>query len=122
MDSLIGEIQRHARLLRETAEWLYPLAGNTDTSGVQAQHSGGRIEAPRAKAAAHIAGKRNAGSKPRQRKEAINRWDSGSPSSRRVPNFVQEMTGGLDTKKAIVEKFGPVQFTKGGPAPKPLAK
>ena len=40
--------------------------------------------------------------------------------ARRVPTFVIEMTGGLDTKKKIVAKYGEnVEFEKGKPAPKP---
>ena len=39
--------------------------------------------------------------------------------ARRVPTFVIEMTGGLDTKKRIVAKFGEgAVFEKGKPAPK----
>jgi hypothetical protein len=37
-----------------------------------------------------------------------------------VPTFVIEMTGGLDTKKKIVAKFGEnATFEKGKPPPKP---
>ena len=40
--------------------------------------------------------------------------------ARRVPTFVIEMTGGLDTKKKIVAKYGEdVVFEKGKPLPKP---
>jgi len=43
-------------------------------------------------------------------------------NARRVPNFVIEMTGGLDTKKEIVAKYGEnVAFEKGKSAPKPKA-
>jgi hypothetical protein len=39
--------------------------------------------------------------------------------ARRVPIFVIEMTGGLDTKKKIVAKFGEnATFEKGKPLPK----
>ncbi len=42
--------------------------------------------------------------------------------ARRVPTFVIEMTGGLDTKKRIVAKFGAgATFEKGKPAPKAKA-
>jgi hypothetical protein len=42
--------------------------------------------------------------------------------ARRVPTFVIEMTGGLDTKKKIVAKFGPgAAFEKGKPPPRPKA-
>jgi hypothetical protein len=39
--------------------------------------------------------------------------------ARRVPTFVIELTGGLDTKKRIVAKFGEgAAFEKGKPLPK----
>ena len=39
--------------------------------------------------------------------------------ARRVPTFVIEMTGGMDTKKRIVAKFGEnATFEKGKPLPK----
>jgi len=39
--------------------------------------------------------------------------------ARRVPKFVIEMAGGLDTKKKIVAKYGEnVTFEKGKPVPK----
>jgi hypothetical protein len=39
--------------------------------------------------------------------------------ARRVPTFVIELTGGLDTKKRIVAKFGEgASFEKGKPLPK----
>src|SRR5689334_4485486 len=41
---------------------------------------------------------------------------------RRVPTFVIEMTGGLDTKKKIVAKYGEnATFEKGKPLPKAKA-
>ena len=56
--------------------------------------------------------------RPRQRHE-ITRWVANR-RARRVPTFVIEMTGGLDTKKKIVAKFGEnAAFEKGKPAPKP---
>ena len=40
--------------------------------------------------------------------------------ARRVPTFVIELTGGLDTKKKIVARYGEnAAFEKGKPAPKP---
>jgi hypothetical protein len=123
MDSLIGEIQRHARLLRETAEWLYPLAGNTDTSGVQAQHSGGRIEAPRAKTSANIAGRKPTdprGTKARQRKEAPNKVNLSDPRVKRITTWLALATG-LDTKAKLAAKFGPTAvFEKDKPLPKAI--
>jgi hypothetical protein len=48
----------------------------------------------------------------------ITRWVADR-RARRVPNFVIEMTGGLDTKKKIVAKYGEnVAFEKGKPLPK----
>ena len=42
--------------------------------------------------------------------------------ARRVPTFVIELTGGLDTKKRIVAKFGEnAVFEKGKPLPKAKA-
>ena len=55
----------------------------------------------------------------RRRKVEMTRWVADR-RARRVPNFVIEMTGGLDTKKKIVAKFGEnVTFEKGKQAPKP---
>ncbi len=54
----------------------------------------------------------------RPRREEITKWvaDRGA---RRVPTFVIELTGGLDTKKKIVAKFGEdAVFEKGKPLPK----
>jgi hypothetical protein len=58
--------------------------------------------------------------RPRQRTE-ITKWVADR-RARRVPTFVIEMTGGLDTKKKIVAKFGPsATFEKGKPPPRPKA-
>ena len=55
----------------------------------------------------------------RRRREEITRWVADR-RARRVPIFVIEMTGGLDTKKKIVAKFGEnAAFEKGKPPPKP---
>ena len=55
----------------------------------------------------------------RARRREIARWVADR-RARRVPTFVIEMTGGLDTKKRIVAKFGEnVAFEKGKPLPKP---
>ncbi len=63
-------------------------------------------------------GRRVAGARrPRQRAE-ITRWVADR-RARRVPTFVIELTGGLDTKKKIVAKYGEgAVFEKGKPAPK----
>jgi hypothetical protein len=67
--------------------------------------------APRNGAAPHAGMRRPVGE--------ITRWVANR-RARRVPNFVKEMTGGLDTKKQIVAKYGPDSvFAKGAPAPDP---
>jgi hypothetical protein len=56
--------------------------------------------------------------RPRPRGE-ITKWVADR-NARRVPIFVIELTGGLDTKKKIVAKYGEdAAFEKGKPAPKP---
>ena len=58
--------------------------------------------------------------RPRAREE-ITKWVADR-RARRVPTFVIELAGGLDTKKKIVAKYGPgVVFEKGKPAPKAKA-
>ncbi|HEY7725875.1 MAG TPA: hypothetical protein VH880_11100 [Anaeromyxobacteraceae bacterium] len=48
----------------------------------------------------------------------ITRWVADR-RARRVPNFVIEATGGLDTKKKIVARYGEgAAFEKGKPLPK----
>ena len=55
----------------------------------------------------------------RPRGEDMTKWVANR-RARRVPTFVIEMTGGLDTKKKIVGKYGEdVVFEKGKPLPKP---
>lgn len=67
-----------------------------------------------ARAAAGVAGRR-------ARAADITKWVADK-RARRVPKFVIEMTGGLDTKKKIVAKFGAnTVFEKGKPLPKPKA-
>jgi len=54
----------------------------------------------------------------RARGEEMTKWVADR-RARRVPTFVIEMTGGLDTKKKIVAKFGANSvFEKGKPLPK----
>ncbi len=54
----------------------------------------------------------------RPRGEEITTWVADK-RARRVPNFVIELTGGLDTKKKIVAKYGEdAVFEKGKPLPK----
>ncbi len=57
----------------------------------------------------------------RTRPQEMTKWIADR-RARRVPNFVIELTGGLDTKKKIVAKFWPgVVFEKGKPLPKAKA-
>jgi len=64
---------------------------------------------------------RRAARRTRTRPQEMTRWIADR-RARRVPNFVIELTGGLDTKKRIVAKFGPgVIFEKGKPLPKAKA-
>ena len=73
-----------------------------------------------------VATKRGAGRAPSGRRAAVRRPPRGEitkwvPDShaRRVPTFVIELTGGLDTKKKIVAKFvEDAVFEKGKPLPK----
>ncbi len=54
----------------------------------------------------------------RPRREELTQWVADN-RARRVPTFVIELTGGLDTKKKIVAKYGEnVVFEKGKPLPK----
>ncbi len=56
----------------------------------------------------------------RTRGEDLTKWVADR-NARRVPKFVIEMTGGLDTKKKIVAKFGEnAAFERGKPLPKPM--
>ena len=53
-----------------------------------------------------------------RRRTEITKW-MADRHARRVPNFVIEMTGGLDTKKKIVARFGEnATFERGKPLPK----
>ena len=66
------------------------------------------------------AGRRAAAGKPvrRARPVELTRWVADK-RARRVPTFVIELTGGLDTKKKIVAKFGEnAAFEKGKPLPR----
>jgi hypothetical protein len=57
--------------------------------------------------------------RPARRRAEITKWVADR-RARRVPNFVIDMTNGLDTKKKIVAKFGEdAVFEKGKPLPKP---
>jgi hypothetical protein len=70
-----------------------------------------RGRAPRARGRSRAA--------PRRARAEITKWVADN-RARRVPNFVIQMTGGLDTKKKIVAKFGEnATFEVGKPLPKP---
>ena len=72
----------------------------------------------RARGAAPARG-RGRGRPARRARADLTRWVADN-RARRVPNFVIEMTGGLDTKKKIVAKYGEnASFEKGKPLPKP---
>jgi hypothetical protein len=65
------------------------------------------------------AARRGAGTRARGRRsrQDLTRWVADR-NARRVPNFVIEMTGGLDTKTRIVAKFGEnATFEKEKPLP-----
>jgi hypothetical protein len=72
-----------------------------------------------------VARARGRGARPRSRgrptrrpRAEITKWVADN-RARRVPNFVIEMTGGLDTKKKIVARFGEnAAFERGKPLPK----
>jgi hypothetical protein len=56
--------------------------------------------------------------RPARRAGEISRW-AADRRARRVPKFVIEMTGGLDTKKKIVARYGEgAAFEKGKAPPK----
>jgi hypothetical protein len=66
-------------------------------------------------------GRGGAVARPARRRAEITKWVADR-RARRVPNFVIEMTNGLDTKKKIVAKYGEdAVFEKGKPLPKPKA-
>ena len=70
-----------------------------------------------------IRGHAGRAARSRPRAEELTKWVADR-NARRVPNFVIEMTGGIDTKKKIVAKFGEnATFEKGKPLPqaKPAA-
>jgi hypothetical protein len=95
MKKVIPAVQRHVAALA---------AGELEKN--LAVKSGGKL--PRAPAR-----------RDRASRGEITKWVANR-KARRVPNFVIEMTGGLDTKKKIVAKYGEdVVFEKGRPLPKP---
>ena len=69
-------------------------------------------------------GRRSRQFRPRRARpsgDELTRWVTDK-RARRVPNFVIKMTGGLDTKKKIVAKYGEnVVFKKGKPLPRAKA-
>jgi len=67
-----------------------------------------------------LGGRRSRLRRPRRaRGEEITRWVADN-RARRVPKFVIAMTGGLDTKKKIVARYGEnAAFERGKPLPRP---
>jgi hypothetical protein len=64
---------------------------------------------------------RRKGARRARARVEITRWVADR-RARRVPTFVIEMTGGLDTKKKIVAKYGAnAAFEKGRPLPAAVA-
>ena len=64
-----------------------------------------------------VTGRTKTAARTRPRQE-LTKWVADR-RARRVPTFVIELTGGLDTKKRIVAKFGEgAVFEKGKPVPK----
>src|SRR5919197_6712090 len=92
---------------------------------VLAEAAAERIDGELQRGLARARGRRGAGAarpaRPARRRAEITRWVADR-RARRVPNFVIEMTNGLDTKKKIVAKYGEDSvFEKGKPLPKPKA-
>lgn len=104
--------------------WCDSLLGMGVHSGTRSALSTprGRIQAKNP-SAAHIAGTRSptkARSKARQQTKGIERWIADK-SAKRVPTFVQGMTG-LSSSVAIRQKYGEgATFQVGQPAPAPKA-
>ncbi len=83
---------------------------------IQRELEAAAVEARRA-AAAPRGGRSGRRRRPRVRPQDLTKWVAGR-QARRVPKFVIEMTGGLDTKKAIVARYGGgAVFQKGKPLP-----
>ncbi len=67
----------------------------------------------------HAHGPARRAARPRPPRVEMTKWIADR-RARRVPTFVIEMTGGLDTKKKIVARFGEnAVFEKGKPLPRP---
>ena len=76
--------------------------------------------APKRAPGSALRGARTTGRRSRRPVE-MTKWVADR-NARRVPIFVIEMTGGLDTKKKIVAKYGEnARFEKGKPLPKEAA-
>jgi hypothetical protein len=84
-----------------------------------AERIDGELQKGLARARVRRGARGGAGARPARRRAEITRWVADR-RARRVPNFVIEMTNGLDTKKKIVAKYGEdAVFEKGKPLPKP---
>jgi len=104
-------------IITETGRRIAALAGQMLTQDLTARLVPG-------KAAAIVAGTPVPATKRarhrRKRGGAENLWIADS-KARRVPTFVIQMTGGLDTKAKVVERFGEgARFEKGKPPPAAL--
>lgn len=107
-DAMEGVVKRaSAAIAKAIAEMAAERLDQELQTGVaRARGRGGKVARARGRAPA------------RRARAEITRWVADN-RARRVPNFVIEMTGGLDTKKKIVAKFGEnAAFEKGKPLPK----
>ena len=90
---------------------------STAIAGAMSDMVAQRVESELAKSGKRN-GRRGAGARRSRQRAEITRWVADR-RARRVPTFVIELTGGLDTKKKIVAKYGDgAVFEKGKPAPK----
>jgi len=105
-------MQTFETIIQDSGRRIANLAGQLLTQDLTARLAPGTpsVTPTRAK---HRARKRRA-------KGAENVWVADS-KARRVPTWVIQMTGGLDTKKKIVERFGAdAKFENGKPLPATL--
>jgi hypothetical protein len=110
-DAMEGVVKRaSAAIAKAIAEMAATRIDEELQSGVE-RARGGRKGRP-------VRARTGGGAGARRPRGEITRWVADN-RARRVPNFVIEMTGGLDTKKKIVAKFGEnASFEKGKPLPR----
>ncbi len=106
-------------IISDAGRRLAQLAGTQLTQDLSARMGG--EAAPQIAASRAPAGSRGQSNRTRRSRNAnLNAWVADS-NARRVPTFVIEATG-LDTKKALVARYGAgIRFEKGKALPKPLA-